>query len=127
MSAKSNSGRWRAMAAADLPGVNALAARIHPSFPEDEAVFAERLRLYPDGCRVFERGSGIEAYVISHPSLHAEPPALNSLLGALPETPSTFYIHDLALRRKCEAQVRQLMWSRGWPRTRWRVDSPVCR
>lgn len=97
MSAKSNSGRWRAMAAADLPAVNALAARIHPSFPEDEAVFAERLRLYPDGCRVFERGSGIEAYVISHPSLHAEPPALNSLLGALPETPSTFYIHDLAL------------------------------
>jgi len=97
MIAKSNSGRWRAMAAADLPAVNALAARIHPSFPEDAAVFAERLRLYPDGCRVFERGNGIAAYVVSHPWLHAEPPALNSLLGELPATPTTYYIHDLAL------------------------------
>ncbi len=85
------------MSAADLPAVNALAARIHPSFPEDEAVFTERLRLYPDGCRVFERGSGIEAYVVSHPWLAIEPPALNSLLGELPAAPSTYYIHDLAL------------------------------
>lgn len=85
------------MAAADLPAVNALAARIHPSFPEDATVFAERLRLYPDGCRVFERGNVIEAYVVSHPWLRTEPPALNSLLGQLPVAPSTYYIHDLAL------------------------------
>lgn len=97
MIAKSNLGRWRAMSAADLPAVNALAARIHPDYPEDAAVFAERLRLYPDGCRVFERGNGIEAYVVSHPWLHTEPPALNSLLGELPSEPATYYIHDLAL------------------------------
>jgi len=97
MIANSNSGRWLAMTAADLPAVNALAERIHPSFPEDATVFAERLRLYPDGCRVYERGNGIEAYVLSHPWLHAEPPALNSLLGKLPAAPSTYYIHDLAL------------------------------
>ena len=97
MIAKSNSSRWRAMAAADLPAVNALAARIHPSFPEDEGVFAERLRLYPDGCRVFEHGNGIGAYAVSHPWLRMEPPALNSLLGELPATPTTYYIHDLAL------------------------------
>jgi hypothetical protein len=58
MIAKSNSGRWRAMAAADLPAVNALAERIHPSFPEDAAIFAERLRLYPDGCRVYSAATG---------------------------------------------------------------------
>lgn len=85
------------MAAADLPAVNALAERIHPSFPEDAAIFAERLRLYPDGCRVYERGNGIEAYVLSHPWLAIAPPALNSLLGELPAVPSTYYIHDLAL------------------------------
>lgn len=85
------------MSAADLPAVNALAERIHPSFPEDAAVFTERLRLYPDGCRVFERGDVIEAYVVSHPWLRNEPPALNSLLGELPAAPSTYYIHDLAL------------------------------
>lgn len=97
MIAKSNPGRWRAMSAADLPAINALAVRIHPDFPEDEAVFAERLRLYPDGCRVFERDNRIEAYVVSHPWLRAEPPALNSLLGELPSDPATYYIHDLAL------------------------------
>lgn len=97
MSAKPIPGGWRAMTAADLPAVNALAARIHPEYPEDAAVFAERLRLYPEGCRVFARGTGIEAYVVSHPWLHAEPPALNSLLGKLPAASSTYYIHDLAL------------------------------
>lgn len=88
------------MSAADLPAVNALAERIHPSFPEDAAVFTERLRLYPDGCRVFERGDVIEAYVVSHPWLRTEPPALNSLLGELPPKATTYYIHDLALARE---------------------------
>lgn len=84
------------MTAADLPAVGALAGRIHPVYPEDDAVFAERLRLYPDGCRVLVHGDDIAAYVVSHP-WHGEPPALNTLLGALPAAPSTFYIHDLAL------------------------------
>jgi GNAT superfamily N-acetyltransferase len=84
------------MAPADLPAVGALAERIHPAYPEDDAVFAERLRLYPAGCHVLARGAGIVAYVVSHP-WHGEPPALNTLLGALPAAPSMLYIHDLAL------------------------------
>lgn len=88
---------WRAMSIADLPAVNALASRIHPAYPEDDAVFAERLRLYPAGCRVLEGEHGLVAYVISHPWQHLQPPSLNALLGALPPEPSTFYIHDLAL------------------------------
>lgn len=85
------------MSSADLPSVNKLAARIHPDYPEDDAVFAERLRLYPDGCLVLTRGEEIAAYVVSHPWRHGEPPALNALLGALPATSTTYYIHDLAL------------------------------
>ncbi|MFX9008082.1 hypothetical protein ABTN33_19340, partial [Acinetobacter baumannii] len=54
---------WRAMSIADLPLVNVLAARIHPDYPEDEVVFAERLRLYPEGCRVLEGEQGLVAYV----------------------------------------------------------------
>ncbi len=42
-------------------------------------------------------GGKTEAYVVSHPWRRLEAPALNSLLGTLPATPSTFYIHDLAL------------------------------
>lgn len=89
--------QWRAMSVADLPAVSALAACIHPSFPEDEAVFAERLRLYPPGCRVLEGKQGLVAYIVSHPWRHLEPPPLNALLRALPQQSSTFYIHDLAL------------------------------
>ena len=89
--------QWRTMSIADLPLVSTLAARIHPEFPEDDAVFAERLRLYPEGCLVLEGEHGLVAYIVSHPWRHLEPPPLNALLGALPSQPSTFYIHDLAL------------------------------
>lgn len=91
------SARWRPMTAADLPIVHALAALIHPAYPENAAVFAERLRLYPLGCRVLERDGELAAYVVSHPWLHHAPPALNVLLGELPARPTTYYLHDLAL------------------------------
>ena len=88
---------WRQMQPADLPAVNALAVLIHPGYPEDAAVFAERLRLYPPGCRVLERNGTLKAYVLSHPWLDRAPPALNVLLGELPGLPTTYYLHDLAL------------------------------
>lgn len=89
--------RWRLMTATDLPAVSALAALIHPGYPEDAAVFAERLRLYAPGCRVLERSGALAAYVLSHPWLDRAPPALNTLLGELPARPTTYYLHDLAL------------------------------
>lgn len=85
------------MSAADLPAVLAVAAVVHPGYPEDEAVFAERLRLYPDGCIVLEQEGCPIGYVVAHPWHRAAPPALNSLLGELPSQASCFYIHDLAL------------------------------
>jgi GNAT superfamily N-acetyltransferase len=101
------------MSEADLSSAGALATSIHPAYPEDDAVFAERLMLYPDGCRVFDRGEGAEAYVVSHPWQRLEPPALNSLLGKLPTAPATFYIHDLALSpavRKTGAASQIVTW-----------------
>ncbi|MGJ4929261.1 GNAT family N-acetyltransferase [Bradyrhizobium sp. HKCCYLS2038] len=86
------------MATDDLAGVDAVAARVHPDFPEDHAVFAERLRLHPAGCRVLSMaGDTIAGYVISHPWELGRPPALNVLIGSLPGDVSTYYIHDLAL------------------------------
>src|ERR1700754_979238 len=108
-----SAGRWRPMAEADLPAANALAATIHPAYPEDDVVFAERLALYPAGCRVFDLGGRAEAYVVSHPWRRFEAPALNSLLGALPAAPSTFYIHDLALSpavRNTGAAAQMVVW-----------------
>jgi ribosomal protein S18 acetylase RimI-like enzyme len=88
---------WRAMTEADLPEALAIAEIVHPNYPEDPAVFAERLALYPLGCLLLVQGDRAIGYVVSHPWHYADPPALNSLLGALPSKPSTYYIHDIAL------------------------------
>ena len=99
---------WRRMTVADLDDVSTIAATVHVAYPEDPCVFAERLDLYPAGCRVAMNAHGLAGYLFSHPWHFKDPPALNSLLGKLPETPSTFYIHDLALlpaaRRTGQAQ-----------------------
>lgn len=81
----------------DLPAVLDIAARVHPAYPEGEAVFTERLALCPAGCLVLDSGTGPEAYVLSHPWRIAAPPALNCALGALPTRPDCWYLHDIAL------------------------------
>lgn len=91
---------WRGLTALDLPTVEAIAAVVHPDFPEDAEVFAERLRLYPDGARLLELGGVPSGYIISHPWHFKALPALNSALGAIPPDASTYYLHDLALLNK---------------------------
>lgn len=88
---------WRTMCEHDLPAVGEIAARLHPAYPEDARIFAERLQLYPNGCLVLEVNDCMLGYVISHPWRHRQPPTLNSLLQTLPVRPSTYYIHDVAL------------------------------
>lgn len=85
------------MRADDLSTVGAMAARVHPAYPEGDAVFAERLRLYPQGCRILEAGGRIADDAISHPWVSGPPPRLNSLLGGLPARPTTLLLHDVAL------------------------------
>jgi ribosomal protein S18 acetylase RimI-like enzyme len=85
------------MTPADLPAVSTIAAAVHPDFPEEDAIFAERLRLHPEGCRVLSGNGGLGAYVISHPWPAGSCPPLNALLGALPVGAESYYIHDLAL------------------------------
>lgn len=88
---------WRLMLESDLAQVNRIADVVHTNYPEDEAIFAERRRLYPAGCQVLASDEQLFGYIVSHPSMYARPPALNSLLGELPEQPTTYYIHDIAL------------------------------
>jgi len=85
------------MTSADLDAVAAIAASVHPAFPEDAAVFAERLKLYPAGCLMLDGDGGPVAYCLSHPWRAGDPPALNVRLCALPAQPSTYYVHDIAL------------------------------
>lgn len=88
---------WRRMTSADLSAVNAIAAVVHAAYPEDAAVFAERLALHPGGCFVLETADGLGGYLISHPWHFKQPPALNALLGRIPQPASTYYLHDIAL------------------------------
>nr|WP_120007368.1 GNAT family N-acetyltransferase [Pseudoroseomonas vastitatis] len=85
------------MRPADLPAVSRIAAAVHRDFPEEDAVFAERLALSPAGCLMLERAGAAAGYAISHPWHFGPPPALNSLLGELPARPETHYLHDVAL------------------------------
>lgn len=88
---------WRSMTPQDLNLVKDLADRIHVNHPEDMEVFAERLRLYPQGCLALVDGGRIAGYALSHPWRMADPPPLNSSLGEIPERAGTYYIHDVAL------------------------------
>jgi GNAT superfamily N-acetyltransferase len=86
------------MAPADLALVEPLGNAIHQDHPERPEIFAERLALCPEGCHVLVSPSGeLGGYVISHPWTLGSPPPLDTLLGALPARPDTWYIHDLAL------------------------------
>jgi ribosomal protein S18 acetylase RimI-like enzyme len=89
--------RWRAMTAADLDGVVAVAAIAFPDHPESRACFAERLALAPDSCWVLADGRHIAGYLIAYPWPLGEIPPLDTLLGGLPEAPGAWYLHDLAL------------------------------
>ena len=85
------------MTRADLPAVARIAAVVHPAYPEDPAVAAERLALDPAGCFVFDGADGPSAYLLSHRWVDGAPPALDTHLHALPAHPNVWYIHDIAL------------------------------
>jgi ribosomal protein S18 acetylase RimI-like enzyme len=88
---------WRAMTAYDLKAVEKIAAAVHPGFYEASEVLAERQRLYHNGCYLFEIGEKPAGYVLSHPWRDGAPPALNAMLGEIPDDAVTYYVHDLAL------------------------------
>lgn len=88
---------WRAMHAGDLSDVERISAIVHPRYPEREAVPIERLRLFPAGCLIATDNATTVGYAIAHPGMLGQPPALDTLLGALPPHADCLYIHDVAL------------------------------
>ncbi len=97
---------WRPMIVADLARVNQIADIVHVNYPEDPAVFANRLALFPDGCRMAEDGALSLGYCIVHPGIIGQPPALDSVMQSLPAEADCLYIHDVALLP--EARGRKL-------------------
>ncbi len=95
---------WRPMLAADMSEVIAIAEIVHPDYPEDDAVLAERLMLYAPGCFVLSQGGQIAGYLLSHPWIYGNLPKLNTLLQALPQDADTYYLHDIALLPDAQGQ-----------------------
>jgi GNAT superfamily N-acetyltransferase len=87
---------WDEMRIEDLSAVNHIADTVHAAYPEDAAVFAERLQIYPYGCFVLKNADVLKGYAIAHPWRLGEAPKLNSLLHRI-ENPNMLYIHDIAL------------------------------
>ncbi|WP_431203862.1 GNAT family N-acetyltransferase [Bradyrhizobium betae] len=88
---------WRPARTTDLPAIGAIAARIHPDLPERPDVFAEKMRLYPDGCRVLVADNAIAGYGLAHPWRQHRIPPLDSFLERLPDDADCLYVHDVAV------------------------------
>ncbi|TYL82876.1 GNAT family N-acetyltransferase [Bradyrhizobium cytisi] len=88
---------WRRAHAEDLAAISAIAARIHPDLPERPEVFAEKMRLYPDGCCVLAAGNQIAGYGLAHPWIQQQIPPLDGFLDRLPDAADCLYVHDVAV------------------------------
>ena len=93
---------WHELPINNIKSLARIADTIHPDLPESDAVFAERITLFPEGCLGLFEGKGNElyGYIISHPIKYLQPPALNSLLGKIASDADQYYIHDLAILPK---------------------------
>jgi len=105
--------RWRPMRSDDLDPVHRLSRRAHKDYPEGREVFAERLALFPTGCRVLARAGEIGGYMICHPWVLAMAPPLNVLLGQLPAPLDCLHLHDIVIApawRGAGSARRGLVW-----------------
>ncbi|KAL9003780.1 MAG: hypothetical protein Q9188_003360 [Gyalolechia gomerana] len=97
---------WREMSLNDIESLVRVAENIHADLPESDQVFAERVKLFPEGCLALTEGDSdkLSGYVISHPIRRRQPPALNSLLGEIASNADQYYIHDLAILREARGR-----------------------
>lgn len=88
---------WRSARPADAPDIGRISLALISAFPERDEVFAERIRLCPEGCQVLAEGEEVLGYLVSHPWRRFAPPALDALVGALPGDADCWLIHDVAI------------------------------
>src|SRR5207244_4287137 len=89
--------KWRQATTDDLDAIDAIGNGIHLSLPERPEVFAEKLNLFPSGCRVLIYSGEIVGYGISHPWHLNKIPPLDTFLNTLPSQPDCIFIHDVVV------------------------------
>ncbi|USP77818.1 hypothetical protein yc1106_05092 [Curvularia clavata] len=100
---------WRPLSPNDTAQVVKIASSIHQDLPERDAVFEERITLFPEGCLGLfkttnqdqgqrqEQDQQLCGYILSHPIPHHSPPSLDTLLTQIAPNATQYYIHDLAI------------------------------
>ena len=97
MNNQTTAPQWREATADDLGAIDAIGNGIHLSLPERPEVFAEKLDLFPPGCRVLIYSGEIVGYGMSHPWHLNKIPPLDTFLKALPSQPDCIFIHDVVV------------------------------
>jgi predicted N-acetyltransferase YhbS len=88
----------RTIQAGDWPGIDVVQ---HASFPPSAIENMEALRsivdVAPEFCAVAAGENGVVGYLLSHPWIADDLPALNEPLRDCPDVADTLFIHDMAV------------------------------
>lgn len=96
----------RPLRPADLPAVLAIQAANYPAdLLEDEAFYANRLKLAPEHCwAATDAQDHLRGYLIGYPWDDGLPPVLGARLAQLPQPASTWFLHDCAVHPAAQGQ-----------------------
>ena len=115
MSQQQQKYTWVPMTTNHLTTVLDIADVCYPDYPEEMAIFEDKLSKFPAGCFVLQAqpsesgatGGEIVGYAFSHPWYHSSAPSLNKVLPneVSTLTPTTnpnamYYLHDCAIHPK---------------------------
>lgn len=89
--------KWRLATPHDVCSIGKLSREILGVLGEEDIIFEERQRLCPSGCYVLTEGDIVGGYIVAHPWILKNPPALNKFLEQLPLEADCWYIHDIAI------------------------------
>ncbi|MEO6169999.1 MAG: GNAT family N-acetyltransferase [Lysobacter sp.] len=83
----------------DLADVFALQADSYPpTLCDSLAALASRLQLADGGCHLAEMNQRAVGYILAHPWIGMQPPALDTVLSMPPgDAPRVLYVHDLSV------------------------------
>lgn len=95
---------WRQTTASDLDAIEKIANVVHPHLLESREVFAEKYRLFPEGCFAYAENGIVLGYAFVHPWLMNDVPKLNKFLLRVPARPDCLLIHDVAVLQQARGQ-----------------------
>jgi hypothetical protein len=88
---------WLPLSLNDLESVDRIASIIHTKLAERPEVLAEKIELFPEGCRKLVFGGAMMGYGLSHPWKLFSAPALDKFFVSIPGNADCIQIHDIAV------------------------------